>query len=222
MTTVQTNNVSSSLQAAMNPANSTGSSIDEAQNRFMTLLVTQMRNQDPLNPMDNAQMTSQLAQLSTVTGIEKLNASLQSLIDNVRSGQSYQASSMIGRNVLVPGNVLQLSGNASKFGVELPTNVDSLNITIRNASGTVVKEMALGAQKAGVVPLNWNGFNAEGVSQADGQYKFEVSATAAGQKIGSILLSYGQVAGIANTGSGVTLNIKDVGAASMDDIRQIL
>ena len=92
------------LDSVNGKKNSTANSIDKAQDRFMTLLVTQMKNQDPLNPMDNAQVTSQMAQLSTVTGIDKLNNTLESLIGSVQTGQSYQASSMIGHNVLVAGN----------------------------------------------------------------------------------------------------------------------
>ena len=85
----------------------------QAQDRFMTLLVTQMKNQDPLNPMDNAQVTSQMAQLSTVTGIDKLNNTLESLIGSVQTGQSYQASSMIGHNVLVAGNQVSKAAQAA-------------------------------------------------------------------------------------------------------------
>src|SRR5690606_21641258 len=101
MTTVQNEKVSQSLLDTMNGTRNTAkSAAQEAQDRFMTLLVTQMKNQDPLNPMDNAQVTSQLAQLSTVTGIDKLNNTMEALIGSVQSSQSMQASSMIGRVVL--------------------------------------------------------------------------------------------------------------------------
>lgn len=222
MTTIQNNAVSSALLDAVNPAKTARSTADEAQDRFMTLLITQMQNQDPLNPMDNAQMTSQLAQLSTVTGIEKLNNTMESLIGNVQSSQTFQASSMIGRNVLVPGNILQLSGNDSKFGVELPVDVDKLNVSIRDTNGNLVKELALGAQKAGVIPLSWNGYNDIGTDMADGRYSFEVSATIAGNKVSAGSLSQGQVASIANSSQGLTLNLKDLGSVGLNDIRQVL
>ncbi|MDP3088179.1 MAG: flagellar hook capping FlgD N-terminal domain-containing protein, partial [Methylotenera sp.] len=105
------NNPSQALLDSVNgQKNSKTNSIDNAQDRFMTLLVTQMKNQDPLNPMDNAQVTSQMAQLSTVTGIDKLNNTLELLIGNVQPGPSYQASSMIGHSVLSPGNEVTTSG----------------------------------------------------------------------------------------------------------------
>ena len=105
MTTIQSNPVSADLLAAMNPASSATSTDSTAatQDRFMKLLVTQMKNQDPLNPLDNAQVTSQLAQLSTVTGIDKVNATLQSLMGSMQPSQSLQAAGMIGHSVLAPG-----------------------------------------------------------------------------------------------------------------------
>jgi len=74
----------------MAPKKPTVQSVADVQDRFMTLLVTQMKNQDPLNPMDNAQVTSQMAQLATVTGIDKLNDTMAALISSVQVGQSYQ------------------------------------------------------------------------------------------------------------------------------------
>jgi len=222
MTTIQNNPVSSSLLDAMNPAKAGASATEQAQDRFMTLLVTQMQNQDPLNPMDNAQMTSQLAQLSTVTGIEKLNDTMQSLIGNVQSSQTFQASSMIGRNVFVPGNVMQMSANDSKFGVELAANVDKLDVSIRDANGNIVRTLALGAQKSGVVPLSWDGRNDAGAGLPDGRYSFDISASAGGNKIAVNPLSQGQVTSIANSSQGLTLNLKDLGSVGLSDIRQVL
>src|SRR5450759_4503359 len=93
------------------PTSATGSSADSEQ-RFLKLLVTQLNNQDPLNPLDNAQLTSQLAQMSTVSGVEKLNTTLQSLVDQSGSSQVLQAAFLIGRTVLVPGNQVTLSAGA--------------------------------------------------------------------------------------------------------------
>lgn len=221
MTAIQNNSVSQSLLNNMNPAKSAASATDAAQDRFMTLLVTQMKNQDPLNPMDNAQMTSQLAQLSTVNGIEKLNNTMQSLINNVQSSQSYQATGMIGRSVMVPGNSLQLAANDSKFGVELPIDVDQLTVSIKDAAGTLVKQLNFGPQRAGVVPMNWNGYSDAGNNMNEGKYTFEINATVAGQQATTVPLSYDQVAGISSSSLGLTLNLKSLGAVSMSQIKQI-
>lgn len=119
MATVQSTSASSAsdVYAAINTANNssttTTSAAEEQQNRFLTLLVTQLKNQDPLNPMDNAQMTTQLAQMSTVTGIEKLNTTLNSLVESLASTQAGEASAMIGKSVMVPGSQLKLSSGAA-------------------------------------------------------------------------------------------------------------
>lgn len=111
-----TNTPSQALLDSVNGTSSSAkSSVDTAQDRFMTLLITQMKNQDPLNPMDNAQVTSQMAQLSTVTGINKLNSTVESLMSSMQSGQSYQAANMIGHNVLVPGTSVTTSGTGGYF-----------------------------------------------------------------------------------------------------------
>src|SRR5574343_657724 len=76
-------------------------SADQIQDRFLKLLTTQLRNQDPLNPLDNAQMTSQLAQINTISGIEKLNTTVGKMLDIYNAGQGMQAAGLIGKYVLV-------------------------------------------------------------------------------------------------------------------------
>lgn len=223
MTTIQNNTVSSSLLDAVNGTSASNrTATEEAQDRFMTLLVTQMRNQDPLNPMDNAQMTSQLAQLSTVTGIEKLNDTMEALIGNVQSSQTFQAAAMIGRTVLVPGNVMQLTGGEAKYGVELPVDVDKLDVTIRDSGGNVVRTVALGPQKAGQLPFTWDGRTNDGTSLGAGRYSFEASAAVSGNKVGTGTLSQGQVSSITNGSQGVMLTLKDLGSVGLNEIRQVL
>ena len=114
-----------SLNSSSSSAANTSTAAD-TQDRFLKLLVTQMKNQDPLNPMDNAQVTSQMAQLSTVTGIDKLNATLQALSDSMMGNQPLQAASMIGHGVLVPGNGVDLSNGNGYGGIELAQSVDDV------------------------------------------------------------------------------------------------
>ena len=222
MSTVQTNQVSTSLLNTVNGTSTATSSTQEAQDRFMKLLVTQMKNQDPLNPLDNAQVTSQLAQLSTVTGIDKLNTTVESLITNVQSSQALQATNMIGHNVLVSGSTTTLSGGSSLFGIELPASASSVTVTIRDSAGNAVRTMALGAVEAGTYPLQWDGKNDQGVAAADGTYKFEVSAKSAGQAVAATTLSMAQVAGVSNSTQGVQLKLSDATSIGLSDIKQIL
>src|SRR6478672_4462777 len=112
-TTYNTNSSSAAQPAA-----------DDPQDRFLKLLVTQMKNQDPLNPLDNAQVTSQLAQISTVNGIEKLNTTLQTMASSFAAGQSLQAAGMIGKDVLIPASTLRLAGGSALFGIDLKQPAD--------------------------------------------------------------------------------------------------
>jgi flagellar basal-body rod modification protein FlgD len=224
MTTIQTNNaVSNNLLAAMNgTTGSAASSTDEAQNRFMTLLVTQMKNQDPLNPMDNAQVTSQLAQLSTVTGIDKLNTTVNTLMGTFQSNQTLQAAGMIGHGVLTPGSNIELTSGMGVLGVELSGPADKVNIAIKDASGNVVRNISLGAQEAGVLPVQWDGKTDSGTAVADGEYSFTVTATQGAESTTSKALAFGQVASVSAGSSGVSLNVPGIGAVALADIRQIL
>src|SRR4051812_12831974 len=117
-------------------------SAEDIQDRFLTLLVTQIQNQDPLNPMDNAQVTSQLAQLNTVSGIAQLNKTMEGLAATFGAGQTLQAASMVGRNVMVAGDTADLvyNGNAGQayFGAELTQPVDALQVSIYDQAGKLV------------------------------------------------------------------------------------
>lgn len=224
MSTVQNNAVSSSLLATMNPAASTASASGTAatEDRFLKLLVTQMKNQDPLNPLDNAQVTSQLAQLSTVTGIDKLNTTLQAMMASQQSNQSLQAASMIGHGVLVPGSSMALHSGQAVFGIELTEPADSVQVTIRDSAGSVVQQMNLGAQPIGSQPLSWNGQTSAGAQAADGAYTFAVAATHGGVASAANSLSFGQVSSVSTGAQGAMLNLPTLGSFGLADVRQII
>lgn len=223
MSTVQANSVSPGLMAAMNPGQgATQTTSAAAQDQFMKLLVTQMKNQDPLNPLDNAQVTSQLAQLSTVSGIEKMNATLQSMMTNYQSMQSLQAASMIGHGVMVDGSTMSLNNGKALFGVDLSGNADSVNIAVLDGNGQKIHSFDVGAQQAGLLPLQWDGTTDSGAAAADGAYSFKVTALSGGQPVSAQTLSYGQVASVASDSQGVKLTVPGLGAVNLADIRQIL
>lgn len=222
--TAISNTLPQSVLDAMNPKTSGAqSTADEAQDRFLTLLVTQMKNQDPLNPMDNAQVTSQLAQLSTVTGIDKLNSTVQSLMGSYQTSQSLQAASLIGTGVLAPGNQTGLSEKQALFGVEFPSDVDSAIVEIRDASGNLVQTIDLPKQTAGSQPIIWNGQKSDGTAAADGTYMFKVKATLAGKPVETTELQFGMVTTVTTAaGQPVKLNIPGLGELDLSDIRQYL
>ena len=223
MTTVTSNNqVSQSLLDSVNGVkNTTKTATDEAQDRFMTLLVTQMKNQDPLNPLDNAQVTSQLAQLSTVTGINKLNTTLETMMSSAQASQSLQASSLIGHDVLVSGSQIHFDGSAGYFGVELPASTDNLTVTISDSAGNPLRQISLGKQNEGIIPLSWDGYSDTGTRAASGDYKFTVSATTGGESATVNTLSLEKINSITSSATGVKLNLSNASAVTTNDLKQI-
>lgn len=224
--TVQEGGMSAALLDSMNgkKSNASKSAVEESQERFMTLLVTQMRNQDPMNPLDNAQVTSQFAQLSTVTGIDKLNDSLGALMGTYQVSQSLQAANMIGHGVLIPGSRLALNKGVGIMGVELDQPADKVDIKIRDASGIEVRTLSLGAQQAGSLPLTWDGKADDGTAMADGHYTFEVVASRDSERVTTRALQFGMVDTVSTgpNAKGVTLNIEGIGAVDFAEVRQIL
>jgi flagellar basal-body rod modification protein FlgD len=238
MSTINTNTGSptsiNDLMATMNakPATTSGDSVSADTDKFMTLLVTQLKNQDPLNPLDNAQVTSQLAQLQTVTGVNKLNDTLNTLKASYQSSEAMQATGLIGHGVLVEGSNVTLSNSKAIMGVELGSDVDNLKVVISDKNGKEVQTMDLGAQKAGVVPLAWDGVpdatkldaNGKPVTLADGNYTFQIVATKAGDRVSDAkTLSFDSVASVTtNSTDGVKLNLPGKGVVTLADIKQVL
>lgn len=223
-TTVQNTSNNTASQALLDSVNGTKAKTDttqEAQDRFMTLLVTQMKNQDPLNPMDNAQVTSQMAQLSTVSGINKLNSTVETLMSSLQMGQSYQAANMIGHGVLVEGKDITLDSDGGVFGVELPVGADKMTINIKDSAGNPVRTLEFGAQVAGSVPVTWDGHTNDGALATHGKYQFEVAATVSGQSVRANRLSFAQVLSVSNSTSGVTLNLSNTASVRTQDVKEI-
>jgi flagellar basal-body rod modification protein FlgD len=222
-TTIQNNAPSQALLDAMNPKSSTAkSTAAEAQDRFMTLLVTQMKNQDPLNPLDNAQVTSQLAQLSTVTGIDKLNTSLEGLMGSYQTSQSLQAANMIGHGVIVPGSGVDLVQGQGLVGVELTEPADKVQITIYDASGLEVRKIDLNAPQVGTNLAAWDGKAADGSTAADGHYTFKVQAALGNNAITATALEFGVVSSVSTSAQGVKLSLPSRGDVNFTDVREIL
>ena len=203
-------------------AGAASSSSDQEQ-RFLKLLVTQLNNQDPLNPLDNAELTSQLAQMSTVSGIEKLNSTLQSLVDQSGSSQTLQAASLIGRTVLTPGSSLNLKDNAAtSFGLYMQGAADTVKVTVTDAAGNTVRTIDAGALPQGTKTLSWDGKSDTGVAMGNGSYKISVVAASGGKSVAANTLTYAQVASVAQTAGGVTLNLGAAGTAALGDVKQFL
>jgi flagellar basal-body rod modification protein FlgD len=225
--TTAVNSTTGSTAALMSSLNGTSSSTktttaDEMQTRFLNLLVTQLKNQDPLNPMDNSQMTTQLSQISTVSGIEKLNATMEKLLGNYAGTQTMQAAAMIGKTVLTAGNAMQLDAYGAVGGVTLDAAADKVTVSIMNSAGTVVQTQNLGAQAAGTVNFAWDGNSDAGVALADGKYSFSVKATQAGNEVKSTTLEAGTVNAVTLATDGLKLQLANNKTANYSDVKQIM
>ncbi|MBU1237147.1 MAG: flagellar hook assembly protein FlgD [Gammaproteobacteria bacterium] len=220
-----TNDYYQSLIDSVNSQSGTSASskvMSETENRFLKLLTTQLKNQDPLNPLDNAEVTSQLAQISTVSGIEKLNATLQTLLAGAVDSQTTQAASLVGNAVMVPGNSLVLSSSAGVGGLVLDSDADNVTVTISDENGLVMRTMELGALDAGLHNIAWDGATDSGEVAVDGNYSISVAATLDGDKVTATPLNLGVVRSVITGTSGYLLDLGSLGLFTMDDVKQIL
>ncbi|MGK6311153.1 flagellar hook assembly protein FlgD [Variovorax sp. DT-64] len=211
------------------PQNGNTVSGSDSEQRFLKLLVTQLNNQDPLNPMENAELTSQLAQMSTVSGIEKLNSTLSGLVNQTGSNQVLQAASLIGYNVLSPGN--QLGTSAPKdgeepapvpFAVQLPGTAGDVQVKIVDAAGRTVRTLELGSMTEGVNAVTWDGKADDGSAVPAGNYSFSVVATNDGTNVEATALTFAQVAAVKQGTNGVTLELANGRSIGLDDVRMYL
>ncbi|MBK6337673.1 MAG: flagellar hook assembly protein FlgD [Betaproteobacteria bacterium] len=201
-------------------AGKTDASSDVA-NRFLTLLVTQLQNQDPLNPLDNAQVTSQLAQLSTVNGINKLNDTLSGLAASFGANQYLQAAGLVGHDVLVPGNSMSLAAGKAAGGFTLPSGTDKVTVTITDGAGQRVRQLDLGKLPAGAQRFEWDGKTDAGVAVKDGSYGISITGTIDGKAVTLDALASGRVTGIVPGSNGTQVQVAGLGLVDLASVKQI-
>jgi len=219
-TSVSNNSGASGINAAL--ASGSASAAD-LQNNFLTMLVTQMNNQDPLNPMDNSQLTSQLAQISTVSSMQTMNSTLQQLLGQVSASRAMNSATLIGHTVMVPGSQVSVTdGAASQFGVDIPSTADAVTVSVLDQNGNVVRTIDMKGQTAGVHDIAWDGKNDAGTAVPDGAYTFKANATANGTSVQPVALVYGKVHSVSGDSSGVLVDLGNGQTAGVDDVRRIL
>jgi len=196
----------------------TTSATQEMSDRFLKLLVTQLKNQDPMNPMENAELTSQLAQMSTVEGITKLNTTLSALS---RTSQMLQGASLVGHSVLAEGNNLELTTSGAVGGIEFASAADSVKVTIKDEDGNTVKVLDLGKQESGLARFVWDGKSTSGTLQEAGSYSFSVTATAGGKAVTTTSYGLGSVLSVAMNDSDIEAEVSGLGSMTLDKIRQV-
>ena len=225
MTTSSVTNTSNPSAALFSSSNetktSTTSAAEDMEKNFLTLLMTQLKNQDPMNPTDANQMTAQLSQISTVSGIEKLNTSMDKLLASYSETQNMQAAAMIGKAVLVAGNTLDLGTGGAVAGINLEGAAERVTVTINDATGKAVQTQELGKQAAGVLSFMWDGKSDAGTALPAGSYTFSVDAANGETAVKSTVLTAGMVNAVTLTKDGVSLQLPNKSVA-YSDILQIM
>jgi flagellar basal-body rod modification protein FlgD len=176
--------------------------------RFLTMLVTQLKNQDPLNPMDNAQITSQMAQINAVTGLEKVNESVKSLNVQLLQMQALQGAALVGRDVLVPGNTLAVKDGTGRGVVELAGPATDVQVLVIDGSGRQVGARSLGDQPPGRVPFEFD----MGRLSTDRGYTFQVVAASGKNAVPAQTLALDRVTSVSTEGDTLTLQLARSGA----------
>ena len=216
MTSVSaTSSVSNTLASGTTSAQS---SADAQQDRFLKLLVAQLHNQDPMNPMDNAQMTSQMAQINTVSGINQLNETVKSLSTKFSSMQTLQGASLVGRDVLVESNTLSVNAGVAKGAVEVPVNATQVSVQIISPGGQVLDTLDLGALTEGRHAFTWNAS-----SYSDAQSPtFKVIATAKTGEIAATSYAQDTIVSVGTSAAGMSLELKGRSPVAYDAVQSIM
>ncbi len=195
-----------SAQNNMDPAAS--------QDRFLKLLVAQLNNQDPLNPMDNAQMTTQMAQINTVSGIQELNATLKGMAAQFSSTTALQGTSLIGREALLPGETLAFKNGQGKAAFSLEGKATDVKVDIMGTNGEVIKTIEMGALNGGLHGFSWD---AEGVDPATVK-GFQVRAFSGNERVDTVSLQRLSVDSVSFSSGSIYMLLQDGSTRAYNDV----
>jgi flagellar basal-body rod modification protein FlgD len=191
---------------------------------FLTLMLAQLKNQDPTSPVDSNTFLSQLASLSQVQGITQLNTSFSALSSSLVSNQAMQASSLLGHQALVGSTTATLGSGAVTGAVQIPQTTSDAVLNISDSSGALVRQIDLGAQASGLANYSWDGKQADGSQAPAGQYKLSAqyaggasASTAATTYVNGTVQSVTMGAGT----TGLTLNVSGLGSVPFANVLQI-
>lgn len=186
------------------------------EDRFLKLLVAQLQNQDPLNPMDNAQVTSQMAQIQTVSGIDKLNSTVQGLNTQFAQLQALTGAALVGHDVLIEGNRLVAENGSGHGGFELASQADRVRIEVLDGAGRVIDTDDLGAMASGRHSFDWTPAAGVDASQAA---KFRVVATLGTTAVATTAYMRDRVDAVSVGPSGLVLELAHAGPTTYDKVK---
>jgi flagellar basal-body rod modification protein FlgD len=212
------NSTAASAASAVNKGPSTLGVSD-----FLTLMTTQLKNQDPFKPLDGTEMVSQLAQFGTVSGVQQMNATLGALSDSLRSSQALSGASMVGHEILAPASAANYYGQPLGGAVQVADGASSVSMTITDASGQVVRHLNI-ATASGQQSFSWDGLTDSGSQAANGNYKIQAVANVGGASVALPIAVAARVGSVSldKAGTGLTLNTIELGAVALGDVQQII
>lgn len=225
MPDIDTNSIYTQLGLNQPTENGSKENDELGQAEFLALMTAQLQYQDPLKPMENGDFLGQMAQFGTVSGINDLNATFNNLSASFQSNQALQASTLVGRRVLVPSQTGILNDGASLMGsVELAQPASKLVITIKNSAGQLVNRQELGLQQAGLVDFEWNGLDADGNSLPGGEYQIGAEVYRGTEVSSGSMFTVVDVESVTLGvgGQDLTLSVSGLGEIDMSQVRKIL
>jgi len=211
-----TNPISSNSGTTGASSTSNAAANANSEDRFLKLLVAQLQNQDPLNPMDNAQVTSQMAQIQTVSGIEKLNSTVLGLNAQFAQLQTLGGAALVGRNVLIEGNRLVASEGAGHGGFELASQADRVKLEVLDGAGRVIDTVDLGAHASGRHSFDWT--PPAGVDAAQAA-KFRITATLGTTAVANTTYTHDRVDAVSAGAEGLVLELAHAGPVGYDKVK---
>ncbi|NLD15778.1 MAG: flagellar hook assembly protein FlgD [Gammaproteobacteria bacterium] len=193
-------------------------------NEFLELLVAQLNNQNPLDPQDNGEFIAQLAQFSSLEGIEKLNTSMGDIISSVHSSQALQAASLVGKNVIIPTDTAVVDTTAGLGGhVLVPQSSSNVLVNVYDESGSLVHTINLGAMETGNHTFSWDGTNSNGDLLPAGKYRFEAEGSFDGknERLYTMLPARVDSVTMNPAGGSLLLNLAGLGAVPLSEVQII-
>ena len=218
---IKTNTNTDGLASATNSATGKNALGKDA---FLQLLVTQLKNQNPLEPQDNGEFVAQLAQFSSLEGITSLNDTVTGLASNYNSSQALQASSLVGRSVIAPGDKAVVDTSKSMTGtVVIPDSVPAATLKITDKDGKAVRTIDLGSQSAGNASFIWDGKDDAGKTVESGTYSFAATTSIDDQAVALITYLPATVNSvtISQTGGELMLNLAGLGSVALSKVQTI-
>ncbi|MBW7469585.1 flagellar hook assembly protein FlgD [Marinobacter sp. F4218] len=192
-------------------------------NEFMELMLAQLKNQNPLEPQDNGEFISQLAQFSSLEEMQKLSGTVDDVVGQFRSTQALQASAMVGKTVLAPSSVGILGADGEIRGtIAVPASTGGLRLSVQNQAGELVRQIDLGSSPAGVKSFSWDGQDGNGNPLPPGPYRIvaEASYPEGTQQLGTMVSANVDSVSLGQNGS-ITLNLAGMGSIALSDVKQI-